>query len=118
VWNGQCGGSASATSPTTTVPVTGLQAGTTYNVVLRITQLDGTTRNATATLTMPAAAQQAVVGDLNGDRKVDCQDVNILKSQYGQTGAGHSGDLNKDQKVDATDLSMLLSRYDGGEQAC
>lgn len=112
VWSGRCGGSSFAVNSSQPVPVTGLEPGTTYSVVLRVDQLDGSTTSATDTVTTQAIAK-TVPEDVNGDGSVDCADVQAVKSQWGQTGPGHSGDVNKSGKVDITDLSMVLSKYDG-----
>ncbi|MCE3552379.1 fibronectin type III domain-containing protein [Pseudonocardia sp. RS11V-5] len=55
VWNGQCGGALMTTNGgKTRVPVDGLTPGTTYNVVLNMKQLDGSTRTSRTTVTTPA----------------------------------------------------------------
>jgi hypothetical protein len=73
---------------------------------------DAGRQSATRSFTVSVAVPQ-LIGDLNQDGLVGCIDVNILKSQYNQTGPGHSGDLNKDLVVNITDLSILLSHYKG-----
>ena len=51
-------------------------------------------------------------GDLNGDNQVDIGDLQILLSNYGQSGMSYEdGDLNADGLVDMTDLQLLLAAY-------
>jgi chitodextrinase len=50
----------------------------------------------------------ALLGDLNGDHKVNIYDLSILLSHWGKPGAG---DFNNNGKVDIFDLSVLLSKY-------
>ncbi|WP_320046838.1 S8 family serine peptidase [uncultured Ilyobacter sp.] len=52
-----------------------------------------------------------IVGDLDGDCDVDLADLQILLSNYGQTGAGYAGDLDGDNDVDLADLQTLLASY-------
>jgi hypothetical protein len=54
----------------------------------------------------------AVIGDLNGDGKVDAADLSILLSNWGKTGAtAAQGDLDCDGVINATDLSILLAHW-------
>lgn len=50
----------------------------------------------------------ALLGDINGDHKVNIFDLGILLSHWKKPGAG---DLNNSGKVDIFDLSILLARY-------
>jgi TIR domain/Putative Ig domain len=52
-------------------------------------------------------------GDINGDRAVDCADMNILRSDWGQTGSDLRSDLNDDKTVGTTDMSIMLSHWTG-----
>ena len=53
-----------------------------------------------------------IVGDINGDGKVDALDLSILLSNWGKAGAtAVQGNLNSDSTVDALDLSMLLTNW-------
>jgi chitodextrinase len=49
-----------------------------------------------------------IIGDLNGDHKVNIYDLSILLSHFNKPGAG---DFNNNGKVDIFDLSVLLSRF-------
>lgn len=50
----------------------------------------------------------ALLGDINGDHKVNLLDLSVLLSHWNKTG---SGDFNNNGKVDIFDLSVILSRY-------
>jgi hypothetical protein len=50
-------------------------------------------------------------GDVNGDSKVDLQDLSILLTHYGQGATQTQGDLSGDNQVTLLDLSILLSHY-------
>jgi|SRR3989344_1431928 len=63
-----------------------------------------------ARLTLLAPKIAKIVGDTNGDNKVDSIDVSILLANYG-TPKNKTVDLNGDGKVDVKDLSILLSRW-------
>jgi chitodextrinase len=63
------------------------------------------TQSVTVTITNPPPA---LLGDLNGDHKVNIYDLSILLSHWGKSGAG---DFNNNGKVDIFDLSVLLSHY-------
>lgn len=51
------------------------------------------------------------LGDVNGDRRVDPDDLMLLLTTYGRAGISPVGDLNQDGKVDFLDLSMLLAAF-------
>ncbi|MDZ4830677.1 MAG: dockerin type I repeat-containing protein, partial [Phycisphaerae bacterium] len=55
-------------------------------------------------------SRPALLGDLNGDGKVDAADLGILLGSWGGPGAG---DLNNDGIVDAQDLGLLLGAWTG-----
>ena len=63
-----------------------------------------------ARLTLLAPKIAKIVGDTNGDNKVDLIDVSILLANYG-TPKNKAVDLSGDGKVDVKDLSILLSRW-------
>ena len=51
-------------------------------------------------------------GDANLDGKVDVNDLTIVLSNFGQTGAAWTqGDFNGDGRVDVNDLTILLSNF-------
>ncbi|MBX3353203.1 MAG: hypothetical protein KF684_09730 [Phycisphaeraceae bacterium] len=50
-------------------------------------------------------------GDTNGDGVVNFSDLNVVLSQFGQTGAGLDGDLNDDGVVNFSDLNEVLSNF-------
>ncbi len=49
-----------------------------------------------------------IIGDLNGDHKVNIYDLSILLSHFNKPG---TGDFNNNGKVDIFDLSTLLARF-------
>jgi uncharacterized protein (DUF2141 family) len=57
----------------------------------------------------------AIVGDVNGDGKVNMQDIMLVLDAFGSY-PGHSRwnaacDLNGDGKVDMADLTIVLSSF-------
>lgn len=50
-------------------------------------------------------------GDTNGDNDVDFTDLNILLSEFGDTGPGLAADFDGDEDVDFSDLNVLLSAF-------
>lgn len=50
-------------------------------------------------------------GDTNGDRRVDFQDLNMVLSQFGQSGIGLAGDVSGDGMVNFVDLNIVLGAF-------
>ncbi len=50
-------------------------------------------------------------GDANGDGAVNFADLNIVLSQFGQSGAGLAGDVTGDGAVTFADLNLVLSQF-------
>ncbi len=50
-------------------------------------------------------------GDANGDGKVDAVDLNLILSQFGQTGPALTGDTDLNNRVNFADLNAALTRY-------
>jgi len=50
-------------------------------------------------------------GDLDADKDVDLDDLTILLSDFGCTGAGCAGDVDGDGDTDLDDLTVLLSQF-------
>lgn len=75
------------------------------------------TNNAGATFTVSAPISSCPNagcehGDLDGDCKVDNNDLTIMLSAFSQTGRTHAqGDTNGDGRVDIGDLAALLAQY-------
>lgn len=51
------------------------------------------------------------LGDVTGDRVVNFADLNVVLSQFGQTGAGLQGDITGDGVVNFADLNIVLSNF-------
>ncbi|MGD9691312.1 MAG: hypothetical protein AB7G17_00550 [Phycisphaerales bacterium] len=51
------------------------------------------------------------VGDVTGDLVVNFADLNVVLSQFGQTGVGLQGDVNGDGVVNFGDLNIILSNF-------
>jgi Tol biopolymer transport system component len=52
-----------------------------------------------------------IPGDTNGDNVVNFTDLNIVLSNFGQTGPGLDGDVNDDDSVNFTDLNIVLANF-------
>lgn len=52
-----------------------------------------------------------LAGDADGDGAVDFADLNLVLSEYGQTGRCLSGDVTVDELVSFQDLNVVLSNY-------
>jgi serine/threonine kinase PknH len=84
-------------------------------VKLQATSADGLSATRSFTMT---THEPFPPGDLDRDGDVDCDDLAILRSHYGQSGTAVQGDLNNDNTVNVTDLSIQLSHWTGGSGAC
>ena len=87
-------------------------------IAVEATSADGVTATRHFTLTVHGGIVGGIVGDVNGDGSVDCDDLAIVKSHYGQSGTPVKGDINGDNTVNITDISILLSHWTGGSSAC
>lgn len=58
------------------------------------------------------ALANAVQGDLNGDGRVDFQDLLAFATRYGRTGLNDPADLDRDGVVADSDLELLRSLYE------
>ena len=84
----------------------------TVNVVDKKTKAKPATQNsATAVVTIVVTKPP----DINGDGVVNCADLAILTSQYGQTGTSLSADLDGDGAVTLRDFSILASSWSSGQ---
>ena len=61
---------------------------------------------------------KGIPGDINGDGKVDCSDVAIVKAPFGkrksQTGFDPRADVNNDGVVDIKDLAFVSRQLPSG----
>lgn len=64
-----------------------------------------TSQSVTITINNPPPP---LVGDVNGDHRINIYDLSIFLSRWGKSGAG---DFNNNGRVDIFDLSVLLSHY-------
>ncbi len=69
---------------------------------------DGITSSTLAEL---LAATGLLAGDANGDHVVNFADLNIVLSQFGQSGPGLAGDVTGDGSVNFADLNVVLSAF-------
>lgn len=53
--------------------------------------------------------------DINGDGLVNCADLAILSSEFGESGSDLSADINGDGGVNVSDLSLLASHWSTGQ---
>lgn len=67
----------------------------------------------TALLNPRGVCLLSLVGDTNGDRRVDFADLNRVLSEFGLTGAPgqFTGDLNRDGVVNFTDVNLCLAYW-------
>lgn len=54
-----------------------------------------------------------ISGDVNFDGLVDLTDLNLVRNNFGATGAGVLGDSNGDDKVDLVDLNAVRNNFGG-----
>jgi hypothetical protein len=88
--------------------------GHTYRFFSLARDNSGNTENmktsAEATTQVPAV----IVGDVNGDLRIDCSDVAVVKASLGkktgQVGFDARADVNKDGVVDIRDLSAVMQK--------
>lgn len=59
------------------------------------------------------ATPRRLAGDVNGDGRVDFEDLNIVLSEFGEKGV-LAGDVDHDGDVDAADLNATLSDFGEG----
>ncbi|MEM5871784.1 MAG: dockerin type I domain-containing protein [Candidatus Aenigmatarchaeota archaeon] len=52
-----------------------------------------------------------IIGDLNGDGKVNKYDFALMMADWGKIGTNIRSDLNKDGKVDKYDFAILMSKW-------
>lgn len=54
---------------------------------------------------------EAVVGDTNGDNRVDLEDLNAVRNHFGAAGVAVAGDANGDALVDLSDLNLVRNNF-------
>lgn len=100
-------GSKITSASTTSYSDTGLVEGTTYNYY--VIAKDGQGNESAQSTTVSATTQ--IVGDLNGDGKVNIFDASIMTSEWGTSGP--TADLNQDGIVNIFDASILTANWTG-----
>lgn len=105
------GGSADAINSTEQVHITNPSTGR-WKARVKGTAVNQQTQGFGLVITGEVAeASVACYGDVNGDGVVNFADLNIVLSQFGQSGAGLQGDVNGDGTVNFADLNIILSNY-------
>ena len=96
------------------IPATIKRSGTTYTAVAAgdatvtaVLAVGGRSISTTLVLAVPRSA----VGDLNGDEKIDSDDLNMLLGfrNHPANGPNDARDLNRDGKIDALDARILTT---------
>jgi PKD repeat protein len=81
-----------------------------FMVTLTVTDINGSTGSTTKTVKV-----SSLIGDLNGDGKVDIKDLAIAAKAYGSAPGMPSwnpiADMNGDLKIDIKDLSIIAKHY-------
>ncbi|MCC6179372.1 MAG: peptidoglycan DD-metalloendopeptidase family protein [Chloroflexi bacterium] len=88
---------------------TGLEAGTTYQYRALAYNTGG--ESAFSQVASGTTTFQGLLGDLDGNGKVDIFDYNIMLTNFGRTTCGDVADLNADCKVNIFDYSILLTNF-------
>ena len=53
-----------------------------------------------------------LLGDLNGDFRVNDSDINLLVANYGMASPTHAdGDLNGDGQINNADIDLMFAQY-------
>lgn len=102
------GSTTLSTTTNLTFSDTSLTEGTTYNY--QVVALDAA-GNVSNPATISATTTSRRLGDVNGDGKVDLQDITMIINTWRST-TDLRGDFNKNGKIDIFDLSILLYNYD------
>merc|ERR1711964_773218 len=62
-------------------------------------------------LTCSKGGSSKCTGDVDGNKKVNIEDLLVLLGEYGKTGSGLKADLDANKKVNIEDLLILLGKY-------
>ncbi len=64
-----------------------------------------------AGLTFAEPEAPALAGDTNGDNRVDLEDLNAVRNNFGAAGVDVAGDANGDALVDLSDLNLVRNNF-------
>ena len=65
----------------------------------------------TTVVTTPTGTSSQCYGDINSDGIVDSVDIDIIKSNYGQTACGTPGDIDNNCIVNIHDYGLLVKNF-------
>jgi len=93
---------------------TGVAPGN-YTIKAEASILPGEKEMQDNTMTSPTKIKIKMLGDVNGDKKIDIQDISMAALAFG-TNPNHSrwkpeADLNQDDKIDIYDLAIVAQNY-------
>ncbi len=86
------------------------EAGVTGTATITVTVSDGAA-NVQETFVLTVEAVPTLLGDTNGDGRVDLTDLNNVRNFFGAVGVGVVGDTNGDNAVDLTDLNNVRNNF-------
>jgi len=114
-------GTALLSGPSESTPTSPFTVSTNGAWILTVTDLAGQEFVINFTMNIPHSGggpgptpppvATTIVGDANGDNKVNEYDFALLMSQWGQTGTNLSADLNKDGVVNMYDFALLMLNW-------
>ena len=84
------------------------------------TEVSNETTAATTTITTTVLPEEDILGDVNGDRKLDLSDIVMMQKWLIKTGditVPENADMNSDGKVNVFDLLILKQQYIKGKRA-
>ncbi len=105
-----------ATQTVAVIPVTipsSATAGTTYTLTIQngiVSNASGVTANCTSS-TVTVKVKAALVGDVNGNGKIDINDVQAIYDAYNTNSTDLKYDINGNGKVDINDVQAIYDLY-------
>jgi len=94
---------------------TGIKPCRNYTMTAYATPVFAETNTADNTLSSPTSAKVKLLGDINGDGKIDAKDVAAACVAYGSY-PGHprwnlGADINSDGKIDVRDIAVICRSF-------